>query len=85
MNRSHRYINVAVRPAHLQVAVEHSARRVVVVVRGSTHLRDLLLNLCAHTTPLLGGRAHWGMVQAARALLEAQLQVLAAALEANPG
>lgn len=38
------------------VAVEHDAQAVVLVVRGTSALRDLVTDLCAHTHPFLSGR-----------------------------
>jgi hypothetical protein len=39
------------RPAHL-VAVDHSRKQLLLVVRGTSQLADVLTDLVAHSTPL---------------------------------
>lgn len=37
------------------VAVEHASKNVLLVVRGTSAMRDLVTDLCGHTTRFLGG------------------------------
>jgi len=56
-------------PAHF-VAVERSTRRIVICIRGTKELADVLTDLSCERRPLLHSHGHRGMISAAEALDE---------------
>jgi hypothetical protein len=52
------------------IAVNHEAKTLMWVIRGTHDIHDLLTDLCGVATPIPGGAAHWGMWRAAGWLLD---------------
>ncbi|WIA19869.1 hypothetical protein OEZ85_005771 [Tetradesmus obliquus] len=72
------------KPAHL-VAVDHSRKQLLLVVRGTSQLADVLADLVAHTSPLGPGQAHSGMLDCAAAIIQQCLPTLEQQLQQHPG
>lgn len=71
-------------PRHL-VAVDDATRAVVVAIRGTSSMADLITDLLCEAAPFGAGFAHAGMRDAAAALLAAITPTLRTALAARPG
>jgi pimeloyl-ACP methyl ester carboxylesterase len=71
-------------PRHF-VARDASTKSIVIVVRGTNSLSDVLVDLLCDSAPFAAGYAHSGMRDAAQALFTATLPTLRAALQENKG
>lgn len=71
-------------PRHF-VARDHATRSIVVAVRGTNSLSDVLVDLLCDCVPFGKGYAHQGMRDAAQALFTAILPCLRTAMEENKG
>ncbi|KAF6261706.1 Alpha/Beta hydrolase protein [Scenedesmus sp. NREL 46B-D3] len=80
----HQPLSLPRRPAHL-VAVDHLRKQLLLVVRGTSQLADVLADLVAHTSPLGPGQAHSGMLDCAAAIIQQCLPTLEQQLQQNPG
>lgn len=63
------------------VAVEHSAKAVVLAIRGAHSLADVMHDAAAHVTPFCGGKAHALLARMAQALWREAAPTINAALE----
>eukprot|EP01116_Phalansterium_solitarium_P011329 TRINITY_DN26975_c0_g1_i1.p1 TRINITY_DN26975_c0_g1~~TRINITY_DN26975_c0_g1_i1.p1 ORF type:complete len:617 (+),score=202.54 TRINITY_DN26975_c0_g1_i1:25-1851(+) len=70
-------------PGHY-VAVDHSTESIVVALRGTFHMRDLLIDLCGANEPLMDGLAHSGILRTALNKAAKLQPVVAGALERFP-
>lgn len=70
-------------PRHF-VAVDDEKHAVVVAIRGTNSIQDVLTDLLCGDTPFAGGFAHRGMKDAANSLFEAVLPTVRAALARRP-
>eukprot|EP01119_Soliformovum_irregulare_P019635 TRINITY_DN6267_c0_g1_i2.p1 TRINITY_DN6267_c0_g1~~TRINITY_DN6267_c0_g1_i2.p1 ORF type:complete len:451 (+),score=131.58 TRINITY_DN6267_c0_g1_i2:692-2044(+) len=52
-------------PGHY-IAVDHSTKSVVLAIRGTFHIKDALTDLVAKYEPFKGGKAHGGILRAAK-------------------
>ena len=59
------------------IAVDPTHRQVVLSIRGTAELSDMLTDLCCRSTPFCGGTAHEGVAGAARRLFSEVLPTLA--------
>jgi len=57
----------------------------IAAIRGTKNISDVITDIAGGSTPLDGGRVHWGMLQAARALLREEMAHLAALTRSCPG
>lgn len=71
-------------PRHF-VARDAASKSIVIVVRGTNSLSDVLVDLLCDSTPFSSGYAHSGMKDAAEALFTSTLPTLRTALEENNG
>uniref|UniRef100_A0A383VYZ4 Fungal lipase-type domain-containing protein n=1 Tax=Tetradesmus obliquus TaxID=3088 RepID=A0A383VYZ4_TETOB len=67
------------------IAVNHEAKTLMWVIRGTHDIHDLLTDLCGVATPINGGAAHWGMWRAAGWLLENHWDRVLGYLQQHPG
>ncbi|WIA15373.1 hypothetical protein OEZ85_002036 [Tetradesmus obliquus] len=67
------------------IAVNHEAKTLMWVIRGTHDIHDLLTDLCGVATPIPGGAAHWGMWRAAGWLLDNHWDRVLGYLQQHPG
>mmetsp|Transcript_2287 Transcript_2287/g.7710 ORF Transcript_2287/g.7710 Transcript_2287/m.7710 type:complete len:626 (+) Transcript_2287:3-1880(+) len=74
----------AFRPA-FAIARDHDMKWIVVAVRGTLSMKDVLTDMAAHNVPFLEGLAHEGFVQATQQLLAEAGDLLRSELAAHAG
>ena len=67
------------------VFLDHNSSSVVLNIRGTFSVRDLVLDLMFDTADYLGGQAHRGILEGARTILDKSAAVLREALLGHPG
>ena len=66
------------------VAIDRGAKTVVVAIRGTAQLEDLLTDACCTSVPFCGGWAHAGVVASAWQVVQTQIAPAARAMANNP-
>jgi len=65
--------------------LDHDTRSLVLAIRGTFSLKDVVLDILCEDVPFLSGHAHSGILEGARRILERCGHMITASLMLNPG